>query len=124
EPQLKRHARTLLRQFYTDGAIDDMLAPESLTYDDVVSYLEQARTGEQGSMLKTIFGGASSELLLTHWLADESHDIEILDKQALNELLRLIEARLGLTLADGTSVADARVKTARFVLVNEFRADL
>jgi hypothetical protein len=124
EPQLKRHARTLLRQFYTDGAIDDMLEPESLTYDDVVSYLEQARTGGQGSMLKTIFGGASSELLLTQWLADESHDHEILDKQALDELLRLIEARLGLSLPDGTSVADARTKTARFVLVNEFMADL
>ena len=25
-----------------------MLAPESLTYDDVVGYLEQARTGERG----------------------------------------------------------------------------
>ena len=98
EPQLKRHARTLLRQFYTDGAIDDMLAPESLTYDDVVSYLEQARAGDQGSILKSIFGGASSELLLTRWLADESHDQEIVAKQALSELLRLIEARLGLSL--------------------------
>ena len=29
EPQLKRHARTLLRRFYTDGEIDDMLAPEA-----------------------------------------------------------------------------------------------
>jgi hypothetical protein len=124
EPQIKRHARTLLREFYTDGAIDDMLAPESLTYDDVVSYLEQARTGGQGSMLKTIFGGASSELLLTQWLADESHDAEILDKRALEELLRLIEARLGLSLPDDASIADARAKTARFVLVNEFRADL
>jgi hypothetical protein len=124
EPQLKRHARTLLRQFYTDGAIDDMLTPESLTYGDVVSYLEQARTGGQGSMLKTIFGGASSELLLTRWLADESHDTEIRDKQALNELLRLIETRFGLSLPNGTSAADARAKTVRFVLVNEFRADL
>ena len=83
EPQLKRHARTLLRQFYTDGVIDDMLARDSLTYDDVVSYLEQARAGGQGSMLKTIFGGASSEVLLTQWLADESHDDEIVEKQAL-----------------------------------------
>jgi hypothetical protein len=124
EPQLKRLALTLLRQFYTDGAIDQMLAPASLTYDDVVSYLEQARKGEQGSILKTIFGGASSELLLTHWLADESRDKEILDKQALGELLRLIETRLGLPLPDGTSPSDARAKTARFVLVNEFRADL
>ena len=124
EPQLKRHARTLLRQFYTDGAIDDMLAPESLTYDDVVSYLEQARAGDQGSILKSIFGGASSELLLTRWLADESHDEEIVAKQALSELLRLIEARLGLSLLSGISAEEVRAKTARFVLVNEFRHDL
>ena len=124
EPQLKRHARTLLRQFYTDGAIDDMLAPESLTYDDVVSYLDQARAGDQGSILKSIFGGASSELLLTRWLADESHDQEIVAKQALSELLRLIEARLGLSLLSGSSAEEVRAKTARFVLVNEFRHDL
>jgi hypothetical protein len=124
EPQLKRHARTLLRQFYTDGAIDDMLAPDSLSYDDVVSYLERARAGEQGSILKSIFGGASSELLLTRWLADESHDQEIVAKQALSELLRLIEARLGLSLLAGISAEEVRTKTARFVLVNEFRHDL
>ena len=87
---------------------DQQSPPESLTYNDVVGYLEQARTSGQGSMLKTIFGGASSELLLTHWLADESNDHEILDKQALSELLRLIEARLGLSLPDGTSPADAK----------------
>ena len=124
EPQLKRQARTLLRQFYTDGAIDDMLAPDSLTYDDVVSYLEQARAGDQGSILKSIFGGASSELLLTRWLADESHDQEIVAKQALSELQRLIEARLGLPLLSGISAEEVRAKTARFVLVNEFRNDL
>ena len=124
EPQLKRQARTLLRQFYTDGAIDDMLAPDSLTYDDVVSYLGQARVGDQGSILKSIFGGASSELLLTRWLADGSHDEEIVAKQALSELLRLIEARLGLSLVAGISAEEVRAKTARFVLVNEFRHDL
>ncbi len=124
EPQLKKHARTLLRQFYTDGAIDDMLAPESLTYDDVVSYLEQARDGEQGSILRTIFGGAASEALLTLWLADESRDSEILNKAGLNELFRLIEARLGLSLPPDVSVAEARSRTIRYVLVNEFRADL
>ena len=123
EPQLKRHARTLLRQFYTDGAIDDMLEPESLTYDDVVAYLEQARTGGQGSLLKTIFGGASSELLLTQWLTDDSRDGEITSRGALGELLRLIEARLGLALTDGTTIEEARTTTARFVLVNEFRDD-
>ncbi len=123
EPQLKKHARTLLRKFYTDGAIDDMLAPESLTYDDVVSYLEQARDGEQGSILKTIFGGASSEALLTQWLADESRDGQVLNKAALNELFRLVEARLGLLLPADILTDEARAKTVRYVLVNEFRAD-
>ena len=41
-----------------------------------------------------------------------------------SELLRLIEARLGLSLPDGISAEEVRAKTARFVLVNEFRHDL
>lgn len=124
EPQLKRQARTLLKKHYTDGDIDDMLRPDSLTYDDVGRYLEQAGEVGQASILKTIFGGASSEALLTLWLADEAHDGQIAEKTASDELSRLVEARLGLSLPAGTSVAEARSKTARYVLVNEFRADL
>ena len=36
EPQLKRLARNVLRQRYTDGVIDEMLAPERVTYEDLV----------------------------------------------------------------------------------------
>src|SRR5262249_6873334 len=100
-----------------------MLEPEALTYDDVVSYLEQALTGGQGSILKTIFGGASSELLLTQWLTYDLRDGEITSKGALCELLRLIEVRLRLVVADVTTVEEARTTPARFVLVNEFRDD-
>lgn len=124
EPQLKKHARTVLRRFYTDGVIDDMIDRDSLTYDDVVSYLGQAGGGEQASILRTIFGGASSEALLTQWVADDTRDSEIVDKAALNELSRLIDARLGLALPVGASVDEARSRTVRYILVNEFRSDL
>ena len=99
--------------------------PESLTYDDVVSYLEQAGNGDQGSVLKTIFGGASSEALLTLWLADETHDARSSTKARPTNSFRLIEARLGLSLSQPNApVGEARSKTVRYVLVNEFRADL
>jgi hypothetical protein len=124
EPQLKKHARTVLRRFYTDGVIDDMVDREALTYDDVVSYLDQAGGGEQASILKTIFGGASSEALLTQWLADESHDSQIVAKGAIGELYRLIDARLGHAIPADAPVKDARSRTIRYVLVNEFRSDL
>ena len=45
-----------------------MLRPDGLTYDDIVHYLEEAADGQQTSVLKTIFGGISSEGLLVQWL--------------------------------------------------------
>ncbi|HSZ04633.1 MAG TPA: PglZ domain-containing protein [Solirubrobacteraceae bacterium] len=123
-PQLKRLARTVLRQFQTDGAIDEMLAPAGLTYDDIVHYLEESADGQQGSVLRAIFAGAASEGLLMQWLASDEHDADIGGKGAADELYRLLESRLGLSLPSGTPVGDARVKAARYVLVNEFRGDL
>ena len=35
EPQLKRLARNVLRQRYTDGVIDEMLTPERVSYEDL-----------------------------------------------------------------------------------------
>jgi hypothetical protein len=124
EPGLKSHARVLLRQFYTDGQIDDMLASEGLNYNEVVAYLDQAERGGDGSVLKTIFGGTTSERLLVEWLRDASRDEEIVAKHALPELSRLIEVRIGLTLPEAASPGEAREKTLRYVLVNEFRNDL
>jgi hypothetical protein len=124
EPQLKRHARTVLRRFYTDGVIDEMIDRDGLTYDDVVSYLAQASGGEHASILKTIFGGASSEALLTLWLAESVHDEQIVEKGASDEVFGLVHARLGLALPAEISVGDARSRTIRYVLVNEFRSDL
>ena len=92
EPQLKRLARNVLRQVYTDGDIDEMLKPEALGYQDVVAYLRQAESGGQASILKTIFGEAGSEAILVQWLADANHDRAIADKEATGELYRLVEA--------------------------------
>ena len=55
EPQtnwsLKRLARTVLREKFTDGDIDEMLAPGNLTYQDVEGYLKQsAGNGKTASM--------------------------------------------------------------------------
>ncbi|MHB8491195.1 MAG: PglZ domain-containing protein, partial [Solirubrobacteraceae bacterium] len=124
EPQLKRLALTVLRRSHTDGVIDDMLRPAGLTYDDIVHYVEEAAEGQQGSVLRAIFAGASSEGLLMQWLGSGDHDADIEQKGADNELYRLLESRLGASLPSATSVGEARVKAARYLLVNEFRGDL
>ncbi len=124
ELQLKRLARNVLRQVYTDGDIDEMLKPEALGYQDVVAYLRQAESDGQASILKTIFGEAGSETILVQWLADADHDAPIADKEAIAELYRLVEARLGLALAPSMAIAEARARVLRYVLVNEFRSDL
>jgi len=79
-------------------------------------------TPEQRSWFASEFFG--SETLLSRWLADTTLDASIEAKGAVPELLLLIESRLGLPLPSTTTVAAARDKTLRYVLVNEFRGDL
>lgn len=124
EPGLKSLARNLLRKKFTDGQIDEMLRPESLTYSDILSYLAQGNVAAQASLLRTLFDGSNSEALITQWLADAGKDEAMATKDAVPELLKLIASRLGLTLPQGTAVAAARDKTLRYVLAAEFRADL
>jgi len=124
EPGLKGLARHVLRKQYTDGVIDEMLAPDRITYGDIVQYLAQGTGGEQPSMLKAIFTESDSQSLLACWLVNSEHDESILVKEATDELYKLIDARLGLALSPTTSLDDARAKTRRYVLVNEFRTDL
>ena len=124
EPQLKRLARDALRPFCTESDIDAMVKSEALTYEDVVGFLEQAASGEKASILKTVLPTDSDQGLLVRWLADDGHDAGVVEKGAVGELYRLIEARLGLSLTPETPVGEARAKTARYLLVNEFRADL
>jgi len=124
EPQLKRLALNVLRQRFTDGQIDEMLRPASVTYDDIVSFLQQGSAGQVASVLHTLFGGVQGEQLIITWLASTEKDAAIAEKAAVPELLKLLDVRLGLKLADGTGLEDARNKTARYLLVNEFRDDL
>ncbi|MGV8073350.1 MAG: PglZ domain-containing protein [Syntrophobacteraceae bacterium] len=125
EPALKRLSRNVLSQKYTEGFIDGMLAPEGLTYLDIVALLEQTGSDEPPSLLKLIFGSASDGIaLLAAWLADESKDEVIKGKEAIDELYALVSSRLGLKITADTPPAKAREKAARYVLVNEFRSNL
>lgn len=124
EPQLKHLALNVLRKRFTDGQIDEMLRPASVSYDDIVSFLHQHEDDKSASVLRTIFDGAQSEALITRWLAEEGTDATIVKKGALVELLKLVETRLGYTTPDGATVTETRDKVLRYVLVSEFRSDL
>lgn len=124
EPQLRSLARNALRQEYTDGVIDELLAPEGVSYED----LARASTGSAGaeppSLLKMIFHGERRGGILSEWLMQEARDGEILAKGASSELLKLIHSSLGLELPEDTAPAKARTVVLRYLLVNEFRAAL
>ena len=62
--------------------------------------------------------------LITLWLADEDKDATIAEKGAAVELLKLVEARLGLPVPENTTVTETRDKLLRYLLVSEFRSDL
>jgi len=124
EWHLKRLARFCLLDRFTDGRIDKMLAPENITYHDVVAFLSQNGT-DGPSVLKMIFGGVHNNAgLIATWLSDPGIDKKIQDKGAQQELNELIISRLGLELPEQTQLDDARQKTLRYVLVGEFRDDL
>src|SRR5207244_6365998 len=72
EPQLKRLARNVLRKRYTDGVIDDLLAPEGVTYEDLAVASSDSGSAEPPSLLNAIFHDASgSDAILTAWLAQD-----------------------------------------------------
>ena len=122
EPQLRRLARNVLRRKFTDGDIDQMLASDHLTYADVARVLDQD-SGTQGSLVQLVIPEKDSERILCRWLASEQFDAALGDKQAVPELYRLVESRVGLSIDPEAPLAKARHQTLRYVLVNEFRQD-
>ena len=124
EPQLKRLARNVLRQQFTEGRIDDLLRPTRVSYRDIAVLLKQGSEGISVSILHTVFGHAKGERLIARWIAEDEKDAEIAEKEAREELFKLVECRLGLPMAPDDPLASARGNVLRYVLVNEFRSDL
>ncbi len=124
EPQLRRLARNVLRQRYTDGVIDEMLANESVTYLDLARASDTS-SAEPPSILKSIFqeiGGKHG--LLATWLVTDARDEEIIAKHATSELVKLVRSSLGIDLTEDMALSKVRAVTVRYVLAGEFRSDL
>ena len=114
ETQLKRLARNLLRQRHTDGEIDEWLAPEAVTYEDLARAAEPTGGGEAPSILKGIFHDvAGRDELLAAWLADDERDEAITAKAGTGELAKLIRSRAGLAVDPTDPLAKMRSVTAR-----------
>jgi hypothetical protein len=125
EPQLKRLARNVLRQRYTDGVIDEMLAPERVCYEDLARASSDTSSAEPPSIFKSIFHDTSgNDGLLGAWLASDARDAEIESKEATRELTKLVLSKLGLHLPEDVALAKLRSITLRYVLAGEFRSDL
>ncbi len=122
---LKKVARHVLRQRYTDGVIDEMLAPERVTYEDLARASSDSSSLEPPSILKSIFHDASgNDGPLAAWLVSDGRDADIMAKEATRELCKLIRSRLGLELPEDAALAKLRAVTLRYVLAGEFRSDL
>jgi len=126
EPQLKREARRVLKKRFGDGQIDRMLESPNITYQDIVGLLDGHHDNPvTGSLLELIYSEAhGNAAVLAAWIASKNRDDDVLAKGANTELRQLIGARLGLELTGDTTLEDARRKTARYVLLGEFRSDL
>ena len=124
EPQLKRLARNVLRQRYTDGVIDEMLAPEKVAYEDLARASSDVSSAEPPSILKSIFYEVGKDGLIAAWLASDERDVDIDSKEAARELTKLVRSRLGLELPEDAGLPKLRSITLRYVLAGEFRSDL
>ncbi|WP_437305646.1 PglZ domain-containing protein [Sorangium sp. So ce388] len=122
---LKWVARQVLRKRYTDGVIDEMLAPERVSYEDLARAASDTASAEPPSLLKGIFHDVSgNDALLAAWLVRDARDPDIEAKEATRELIKLVRSRLGLELPADAPLAKLRSVTLRYVLGSEFRADL
>ena len=94
-PQLKRLARNLLRQQYTDGVIDDLLEREGVTYDDLARAAEPGGDQEP-SILKGIYHDVPGrDEMLAAWMASDDRDETIAAKGAVAELVKLVSRESG-----------------------------
>lgn len=125
EPQLKRLARNVLRQRYTDGVIDEMLSRERVTYEDLARATSDTTSPEPASILKSIFHDTrGNDALLATWLASDARDSAITEKEAVGELTKLVRSRIGLEVSEEASLTKFRSIILRYVLAGEFRSDL
>lgn len=124
EPQMKRLARNVMRKYFSDGVIDEMLAPDTLTYSDILTLLDQNNGGERTSLLPTILGTRDNVAMVATWVADSDCDEELVKKDVATELLKLVESRAGYVAETGSGLDAVRTKFRRYLLANEFREDL
>lgn len=127
EPQLKREARRVLKKQFGDGQIDQLFSSPNVTYQDVVGLLEGSghRPGA-GSLLEVIFPDSrgNNAYVLADWLAISARDSEIVDKGANQELVQLLQSRLGMDIETTSDMEPLRRKLSRYILLAEFRSDL
>ena len=125
EPSIKRLARNVLRQRYTDGVIDEILTPENVTYDDLARMSSDMLSDEPPSILKVLFHDASgTDGILAAWLMSDARDVDIESKESIPELAKLLRSRLRLELPEDATLAKLRSIALRYVLIGEFRSDL
>src|SRR5204863_2956069 len=99
-----------------DGVIDEMLASERVTYDDLARASSDTSSAERPSILKSIFHDTSgNDGLLAAWLGSDLRDADIEAKEANRELAKLVRSRLGLELPENAGLAKLRSITLRYV---------
>ena len=80
---LRKWARSVLQQKFTEAVTDEIVGREKLTYEDVVGVLREGSDGGgAASMLRTLFPALAAEDLVAEWLATEGRDKDVEGKGA------------------------------------------
>jgi hypothetical protein len=117
-------ARAILRAKHTDAEVDALLDNARADYAGLAKLLSLGSGGPGGGLLKRIVGEADGDAaLVARWIADPGMDGEIVDRGARPELLQLLTAAAGLTVAGTENLDMLREAACAWVLVGEFLSD-
>jgi len=95
---------------------------ESTTYDDIAAAFDTEGQAPP-SALKSILQSSSGDVQIAAWIARSDLDAEVVGKEAVDELRKLVGARLGIEL-EGDDLPKWRRIVVRTALGFEFRSDL
>lgn len=122
DPTLRDVAREALQAVYTSTELEEMLANDRLTLEDLDRLSEPGQTGR--GVIPMIFDTTAPHEIAARYLSDPSLAVAVDERGALPDLIRLFADAFGLTAEHGLGHGELQPRLGRHLLLNEFLASL
>lgn len=119
---LSTAARMALKEKLPAAVLDEMLANDSLTLDEL-DRLAEGEAAAGASTLAVVFGTVAAHEIAAHYLTDPVWEEKIDVKGALPELIRFFSKSFGLPVTGAETHTRLKSSLARHILLTEFIQD-